>query len=160
MLYPKQFMYAIVTTSFESFFIDENTEVSHRYGGRTSGFIGNGSSLAHCQQFRLAMRDVPALREEPYITTMEDYIPKVQLQLAAWAVPSGGIERVMKTWESVIEELLKWKEFGQRLDADGSIHGTLESTDEAYSALGHRRRARPHAFDNCPAEQMLVVRPR
>lgn len=121
MLYPKQFMYAIVTTSFESFSIDENTEVSHRYSGTTSAFIGNGSSLARCQLFRLVMRDRPALREEPYITTMADYIPKVQLQLAAWAHPGGGVDRFMKTWENVIEEMLGWKEFGKKLDPDGTI---------------------------------------
>jgi hypothetical protein len=132
MLYPKQFVYAIVTTSFESFFIDENTDMSHRYSGTTSAYIGTGSSLAHCQLFRLAMRNLPALREEPYITTMDDYIPKVQLQLAAWARPGGGIERVMKTWENVIEELLSWKELGKKLDPDGTIRDLSAKITAAY----------------------------
>ncbi|HMK39277.1 MAG TPA: transglutaminase domain-containing protein [Bacteroidota bacterium] len=119
--YPKQMVYAVVTTSFVHFSIDEETEVSHRYYGSTASYIGSGSGLVYCRLYRLAMRDLPALKEEPYITTMDDYIPKVQLQLAAWAHPGGGVEQVMRTWENVVEDLLKFKSFGRRLDPDGTI---------------------------------------
>jgi len=120
--YPRQLLYAIVTTSFIKFSIDEQTEISQRFRGRTSEYIGSGGDLARCQYYRLAMRDLPALKEEPYITTMADYTPRVQIQLAAYAHPAGaGIERVMMTWEKVVEDLLDNRTFGKQLKPGGTV---------------------------------------
>ena len=119
--YPSQVMYAIVTVAFDPFTVDEHTEIARRFSGETAAYIGLGSDLGKCQYYRLAMRDQPALKEEPFITCMDDYVPKVQVQLAAYAVPGGGIERFMRSWESVVEEFLDRKDFGKQLKPDGTM---------------------------------------
>jgi len=120
--YPKQMMFAIVTTTFIPFTIDLHTETTRRYGGETAMFIGSGGDLAKCQFYRLAMANLPALKEEPYVTSIEDYVPRVQIQLAAYARPDGGgVEKVMRTWDKVVEELLDRKDFGKLLKPDGTL---------------------------------------
>ena len=120
--YPKQVMYAIVTQAFDPFTVDEHSEISRRFGGRTAAYIGNGNDMSKCQFYRLAMRNLPALKEEPYTTCMDDYVPKLQIQLAAFAVPGGGgIERVLRTWDKVVEEYLDRKDFGKQLKPNGTM---------------------------------------
>ena len=67
-------------------------------------------------------QNVPALREEPFTTTEEDYTHKVELQLSR-IVPPGGVPRqIMGTWEEVAADLETHGDFGRRvLGAKGAV---------------------------------------
>ena len=123
-LAPVTLAYAQVTTTYEPFLIKETVERATYIGGNTF-FTGTG--IIRCNESRWVMSDLPALKEEPYMTTLDDYIPKVQLQLAEFADPRGGRTRVLKTWDLLIEELLKNQDFGGLLDPGGSIRDLTES---------------------------------
>lgn len=61
--------------------------------------------------YRWAMRDVPALRPEPFMTTAADYVDKVSFELASYA----GAD-ISRSWEKIDQFLLHEWELGQQLD--------------------------------------------
>lgn len=67
------------------------------------------------RRLRLVMRDVPALRYEPFMTTPFDYRAYVEFQLAQYYVPRQGIRSFMKTWDDLARELMEHKDFGGEL---------------------------------------------
>ncbi len=65
---------------------------------------------------RWAMKDMPALREEPFMTTVDDFRAKIQFQLSSYKWPESPEEKVMHTWEKLAEDLMDSEGFGGQLD--------------------------------------------
>ena len=68
---------------------------------------------------RWAMADVPALREEPFMTTLADYERILKFQLAAVNVPGTMAERIANTWPRLGTELM---------GPDGYLANRVEAT--------------------------------
>jgi transglutaminase-like putative cysteine protease len=65
--------------------------------------------------YEFAMNDVPAFKDESFITTEDDYIIKLNFQLSAIQRPDGTKEQIITTWPNLIEELLRLEQFGRYL---------------------------------------------
>ncbi|MDH5368042.1 MAG: DUF3857 domain-containing protein [Cyclobacteriaceae bacterium] len=59
------------------------------------------------------MEDVPAFRDESFITSIDDYIIKIDFQLAKVKRLSGAVIEIITTWEEMNEKLLKHDSFGK-----------------------------------------------
>ncbi|MEM8523349.1 MAG: DUF3857 and transglutaminase domain-containing protein [Bacteroidota bacterium] len=57
-------------------------------------------------------KDVPALKPEPHITTMHDYMMRIKFQLKAINIPGSYHKTFMTNWNAVATELLDWDIFG------------------------------------------------
>lgn len=66
--------------------------------------------------FRFVMRDVPALREEPYMTTPENFRARLEYQLASYYDPGFGVRRFLQTWDEVAKQLMENDAFGRQID--------------------------------------------
>lgn len=62
--------------------------------------------------YTYALNDVPAFEEQPYIASANDYIAKIDFQLAKVNRPDGSKKNFISTWEALNLELLKHKRFG------------------------------------------------
>jgi hypothetical protein len=62
--------------------------------------------------FIFGMRNIPAFRDEEFITSINDYIMKIDFQLAVIHYPNGAKVDVITTWPLLIQNLLKQSEFG------------------------------------------------
>ena len=65
---------------------------------------------------RWVKRDMPALREEPFMTTPDDYRAKVRFQLSRIEWPGMPPEKVMDSWEKLAEELMDFEDFGKQIE--------------------------------------------
>ncbi|MBR9921442.1 MAG: DUF3857 domain-containing protein [Bacteroidetes bacterium] len=65
---------------------------------------------------RIVMKDVPALKEESYITTMQDYYAQIKFQLRTVEFPGSQIQSVLTTWSQVCLNLEQSEAFGQQLE--------------------------------------------
>lgn len=97
---------------------------------RRFGYVTSGQQIAHVEsvqdqtdrfgenysEARWVARDVPALREEPYVTTLADYEMRVELQLREYVGGYGRIVPVLSTWPEVAETLLESDRFGRQSD--------------------------------------------
>jgi len=60
----------------------------------------------------LTLKQVPAMKPEPFTTTTDNYISKISYQLSEYRFPNQIPEPVMSTWPKVADGLLKDEEFG------------------------------------------------
>ena len=66
-------------------------------------------------QYRFVMKDIPSLREEPYLTTIENYRSKLDFELAATYFPDQAKRDYSQTWESLNQSLLIDDNFGKQI---------------------------------------------
>jgi len=64
----------------------------------------------------VTMKEVPALRDEPFISNDEDYLQRVQTRLVAVTNPNNG-QRIRNIWNwvQVVKLLMEDEDFGQQL---------------------------------------------
>ncbi|MEM1042721.1 MAG: DUF3857 and transglutaminase domain-containing protein [Bacteroidota bacterium] len=125
MTYPQDLAYTIITQGNEPFAVRTKEE-----GIRSSGDINI---------YRWVAEEVPALREERYMTTLEDHIQKIDFQLAEYYRPGIGAVGVTKTWAQLAEELGESRDFGRKLQTGGDVRRQAEAltgglTDAAAKA--------------------------
>ncbi len=71
---------------------------------------------------RWVMQDIPALREEPFMTTPIDYVAALEIQLRSFF----GIE-LLTTWDDVANGLLLTGAFGQYMEPDSLIEAQADA---------------------------------
>ncbi|MEO0583001.1 MAG: DUF3857 domain-containing protein, partial [Bacteroidota bacterium] len=59
------------------------------------------------------MEDIPAAQEEAFVPNIDDYMPKLTLQLAQYVTPEGIVREVLSTWPNFTKNLLKESSFTQ-----------------------------------------------
>lgn len=89
--------------------------------------------------YRMVMKDIPALKEESFTSTIDNHIAKIDFQLAAFRHPLVPKD-VMGNWTDVTKELLKDEDFGLQLSRDNgwlsddlgtAINGAKSDMDKA-----------------------------
>lgn len=65
--------------------------------------------------YRFAIEDIPALKEEPFLTTLENYRSKLSFELAVTYLPNQGKIDYSQTWEALNETLLMSDYFGKQI---------------------------------------------
>lgn len=114
---PQFFQYVFLTKGFQSFHIKESKEKYQRYNvqqkGETSAEKDNIISLTSTNTIsRWVMKDVPAIKEENFTSTTENYTSKIEFQQSGIHFPEMPFKNIMGNWESLSLELLKDKDFG------------------------------------------------
>ena len=66
---------------------------------------------------RMVMKNIPALKEESFTSTLDNHIAKIDFQLASYRQPLQPRD-IMGNWTDVTRELLKDEDFGLQLSRD------------------------------------------
>jgi transglutaminase-like putative cysteine protease len=143
-------LYVLVKQGVHSYAIDKGSEGresysltepadSRSYGSQPEHLTLSSNTVIH----RWVMKDIPAFREEEYLTTPSNYIDKIEFQLSKTS--NGQIYTDHNnSWKRATEELLNAVEFGGALDQDdalieesvaqaiGSTSGPLEQARAIY----------------------------
>jgi len=69
---------------------------------------------------RYVMRNVPAMKEEAFTTTVYNYLSRVEFQLRGYNFRNVAPKDIMGTWQSTCEALMKDEDFGADLDKGNS----------------------------------------
>jgi hypothetical protein len=111
--------YAFIAQGTNKFDIQSSTvDKNFRTFGAVDEVMGQqvGTGVKFQQMVHVyGMRNVPAFRDESYITSVDDYIMKIEFQLAKFNNPYGPKEEIMSTWPKLIEDLMRAEEFGKYL---------------------------------------------
>jgi len=59
------------------------------------------------------MKDIPAFNDEEFISSVDDYIIKIDFQLCKIKYPNGGQKDILTTWPGLIDDLIKNIDFGK-----------------------------------------------
>ena len=74
---------------------------------------------------KFVMKDVPAFKTEKFISSINDYIIKIDFQLSKINYPSGGTKKMFDTWENLVNKFIKNKDFGKYLKKSQKITSKL-----------------------------------
>lgn len=70
-------------------------------------------------------KDVPALREESYTTSLRNHITRIEFQLSALKYPGSPVKPIMASWEKFSEDLNKDEDFGADLAKNNGYLGDI-----------------------------------
>ncbi|ALI98886.1 DUF3857 domain-containing protein [Rufibacter tibetensis] len=143
---PQYFEYKQVQQGYEPFVISESLPGSTTFtvrwsssiepgigGGRSSG--GSETISATTVNHRWVMKDVPAITSESYITTVSDYISKIEFELEWERFPGEIPKRYAGNWDSFSEELMKEERFGLQLNRTGFFKSEVAALPAATDTL-------------------------
>lgn len=74
-----------------------------------------------------SMQNIPALRDEPFITCEDDYLQRIESRLVALTYPRGRVS-YRQTWSQIITQLMEDEDFGLQLKKE--IHRTADLDTE------------------------------
>ena len=85
--------------------------------------------------YTFGMRDLPAFRDEAFISSREDYIVKLDMQLSKIYYPNGSTVDIMSTWPELTEDLLKGETLGAYIKkCSGPAQSLLKELTSALPA--------------------------
>lgn len=102
-------------------------------GRRTPG--GSETVDARNMNHRWVMKDLPAISTESYITTLGDYIAKIEFELEWIRWPHEVPKRVAGTWEKLTEEFLTNERFGLQLNRTGFFKNEITALQSVKDSL-------------------------
>ena len=127
-------------------------DMSSEYGTRRSPQRAQASTQVESTRYRWVMRDVPALRREPFMTTPEDFRAKIRFELAEIGRPSAQwievtyqgqtaevpaadfpVTPVMTTWDQLAEELTEAKRFGKQIGKQREVRDQARAIVEGLA---------------------------
>lgn len=117
---PSFYEFAFIKQGFQPYKIDTGKYSRDSYrileGGnssfeRTQTYSFTSDVVEHTW----AMENVPALKEERYTTTIDNYISKIDFQLSKIRYPDTPVRDIMNNWYVLSEDLLKDEDFGESL---------------------------------------------
>ncbi|MET4106965.1 DUF3857 domain-containing protein [Hymenobacter sp. UYP22] len=130
---PEYFDYKMLMQGYEPLEVQTREESTTQYtiswssklefGERTSG--GSQVVTPRVTNHRWAMKNVPAMREEPYMTTTGDYIAKIDFELAGIKWPDEPYKAVADSWDKIDRELLTSDNLGGQLNRAGFLKEQL-----------------------------------
>lgn len=87
----------------------------------------SGKTGASCLYMHLGMENIPAFKEELYMTSKENFLSSVRFELYQINKFSGGVDKISKSWKDVDDELRTSKDFGLQLKRSRNFFKNLES---------------------------------
>lgn len=82
---------------------------------KSRGVINNGFNNVEIKDMvhQYVMKNTPAFRDEEFITSINDYIIKIDFQLSKINFSTGGSRSIRTTWAALIKDLNKHNDFGK-----------------------------------------------
>ncbi|MFN8258461.1 MAG: DUF3857 domain-containing protein [Bacteroidales bacterium] len=90
-------------------------------------FPGGGGDGYNISTYRWVYKDVPAFKNEEYITTPKDYQAKIDFELQSVQVPGIAYKSFLSSWKQIGADLMEDDNFGGALNRHGMVK---ELTDQ------------------------------
>jgi hypothetical protein len=107
--------------------VDQNWGLRYSHESSKARTIYSGEFSANGHVYHWIMKDIPALRKEPYTTTIENYRARLRFQLSEIRPPSSHPIQVLKNWDFLADALWQHDDFGLQIGRHGSIEKKAKS---------------------------------
>ena len=147
---PDFINYVFLSQGFQTFYIKSQDESFRTYSIVQNNTAQSSDVLtvsATVVGHRWVMKDVPPIREEKFITSLDNYISKIEFQLSEYRQPLVP-ESFMTNWSKASENLLKREDFGEPLskpnnwlddDIKAIVAGSTTQLDKAKKIFSYVR---------------------
>ena len=101
--------------------------------------LPDGNINFSATEYSYKMRDLPSLKEEPFMGAARDYLQKIEFQLSSITVPGALTQNFRNTWPALTKELMDNPSFGMQLkknlDRDAELTGIMALTSKTDKLL-------------------------
>lgn len=124
---PEYFVFKNVTKGFYPINVNRSSKPTsitfnskQRSGG--NGFSTNSTSFSQSKLdfqthiVECKLQNVPALKEEPYVNNINNYVTALKFELTSTKFPDSPVKFYNTTWEDVTKTIYKSSNFGGQLD--------------------------------------------
>lgn len=128
---PEYYEYIFLSQGYHPFHIKDSENSRKTFSFRVpenDGYGGNSGTRSQnvtvspgITRHRWVMKDVPALKEENYVTTLSNHVASIEFQLSAIRFPESPVRQIMSTWPKFTEELLKHPYYGEDLSKNNGF---------------------------------------
>jgi transglutaminase-like putative cysteine protease len=148
---PEFYYYVTLAQGYQPFFIKDRKERRDNFTLTDNSSIQSNRESFSCSvaDYRWAMKDVPALKEESFTSTLDNHVAKLEFQLAELRYPFTP-RNIMGTWTNATETMLKDEDFGLQLTKDnGWLNDVMgEATGGSKDALAKAQHIFSYLRDN------------
>jgi len=123
---PEFFKYVTLSQGYQPFLINDvknsltsftfMEQVERNGGGLTGKAVSSGINTfkidGRIEYHNWVMKNVPALKEEAFTTTVNNAVSKIEFQLNQVAYPNSIPQNYMNTWQKVASDLMEDEQFG------------------------------------------------
>lgn len=124
---PEFFYYARLMQGYQPFYINSQSESTNTFRVTENGGSHSNETFtfpAMVTRNRYVMKDVPALKEEGFTSTINNHIARINFQLAEKRSPLQ-YQNVMGNWHDLAHMLLQEEDFGSALSRDNGWLGDI-----------------------------------
>jgi hypothetical protein len=134
---PEYFNYDRYMQGYVSLAISDETRVPNSFvitsTERSSGGFGVPSSQRSSDKIdfmearsRWVANNVPAFKPEPHMTSMHDYISKINFELASIKYPNQPVKNYMGSWADINKSFTENENFNGEIQANGFLKKIVE----------------------------------
>ncbi len=135
---PEWFNFLTVSRGFHLYEINQQKTYNDNITIRSAN-IGSTERLEFIgTEYHYAMKDLPAIKGEPYMKASLDYLSHIRYKLASIQMPYSLGENYMTTWEGLVNDMLGDEDFGKRLNGrwvKSKVAGIVEDSDSDFDKL-------------------------
>ena len=124
---PLTFTYGGAIQGYQRFLLNTSEDVRESF--QTVG----GIQMVPMRNSRMVLQNAPALRDEPFVTTLDDYRMKVSFQLQSVQWPGSKRRTFLDTWEKLRDEFLGHKRLGGQLGGFGAVRDEARSLTQGIT---------------------------
>jgi hypothetical protein len=111
-------------------------------GGLAAGHtVGLLTVTAPTEEHQWVLKNLPAFREEPYMTTARDYLTRLDFELTGEQWPEQPYHDLTGTWDRISARLLNDEEFGGRINRASPLRGQVQGLAAQYPEITVRAAA-------------------
>ena len=133
-LVPSIFKFANQLMAYQP--VEQSQDIVHE-----TAFISSSSARLSYNSVEKSyiIRNVPALREEPYMGAIRDYLQRVVFQLSQIDYGDGSVLDIRSSWPKLSKELLEDEDFGLQLRKSiphtKGLDDTLQNVQDDYQKM-------------------------
>ena len=109
--------------------------------------LKSGDSEMRIRSGYYLMRDAPAIKEEGFMTTINDYRARIRFQLQEVNYPDGTKQSFLSTWGEVAEDMMKDQEFGAQFKKKRNFKRILEEIEPKLTNVADREEKIEQIYD-------------
>ncbi len=140
---PEWFYYLTFKKGYQEYYVYEQNRYTDRvrfgYGTNTSNLDYRGI------EYVMAMKDVPAIKEELFMKASIDYLAHTEFQLSRIQMPGREAEHYIESWADQVDFLVNDVDFGERLTSSSrlisevstAIEGSESGLDKMINIYNH-----------------------
>lgn len=126
---PEFLNYVFLTQGYKKYDIQDRKDSRTNFSVTISGGVERSENVrfdANVADYRWVMKDVPALKEEKFTSTIDNHIAKIEFQLSEYRSPLN-YKNIMGSWKQVVDGMMDDEDFGQLIKKDNGWMNDITS---------------------------------